>query len=47
MKLYKAKVKKYTPDADVGNGIVAYGWTTAALLEDDARQGEGSRTASR
>ena len=34
MALYKAQVPKYTPDADVGNGIVAYGWSTAALLED-------------
>jgi branched-chain amino acid transport system substrate-binding protein len=33
MALYKAQVPKYTPEADVGNGIVAYGWTTAALLE--------------
>jgi len=29
---YKAKVKQYQPDADVDNGIVAYGWTQGALL---------------
>jgi branched-chain amino acid transport system substrate-binding protein len=34
MALYKAQVPKYTPAADVANGIVAYGWTTAALLDD-------------
>jgi branched-chain amino acid transport system substrate-binding protein len=34
MKLYKEQVPKYAPDADVANGIVAYGWTTAALLAD-------------
>jgi len=33
MKLYKEKVKQYSPSADVGNGIVAYGWSAAALLE--------------
>lgn len=33
MKLYKEKVKQYEPDADVTNGIVAYGWTAGALLE--------------
>jgi branched-chain amino acid transport system substrate-binding protein len=32
MKDYKAKVKQYQPDADVENGIVAYGWTQGALL---------------
>jgi branched-chain amino acid transport system substrate-binding protein len=29
---YKAQVKKYAKDADVSDGIVAYGWTTAALF---------------
>jgi branched-chain amino acid transport system substrate-binding protein len=33
MKLYQEKVKQYSPDADIQNGIVAYGWTAAALLE--------------
>lgn len=33
MKLYNTKVKQYSPDADVDNGIVAYGWSVAALLE--------------
>lgn len=33
VKLYKEKVGKYAPaDTDATNGIVAYGWTTAALL---------------
>jgi branched-chain amino acid transport system substrate-binding protein len=32
MKLYKAQVAKYSPEADVGNGIVAYGWTAGAAL---------------
>jgi ABC-type branched-subunit amino acid transport system substrate-binding protein len=29
---YKTQVKKYAKDADVSDGIVAYGWTTAALF---------------
>ena len=33
MKLYKEKVARYEPEADVTNGIVAYGWTVGALLE--------------
>ena len=32
MQLYKTQVKKYASDADVEDGIVAYGWTTAALF---------------
>jgi len=32
MQLYKAQVKKYEPTADTADGIVAYGWTTGALL---------------
>jgi branched-chain amino acid transport system substrate-binding protein len=34
MKLYKAKVKQYSGDADVSDGIVGYGWTAGALLAD-------------
>lgn len=34
MKLYMAQIPKYAPEADVENGIVAYGWTTAALLAE-------------
>jgi branched-chain amino acid transport system substrate-binding protein len=30
--LYKTTVKKYQSSADVEDGIVAYGWTTAALM---------------
>jgi branched-chain amino acid transport system substrate-binding protein len=33
MQLYKEQVPKYAPDADIGNGIVAYGWTVGAMLE--------------
>jgi branched-chain amino acid transport system substrate-binding protein len=29
---YREKVGQYQPDADVNNGIVAYGWTQGALL---------------
>jgi branched-chain amino acid transport system substrate-binding protein len=32
MQLYKAQTKKYEPSADSSDGIVAYGWTTAALF---------------
>ena len=32
MTLYKAQVAKYEPKADSSDGIVAYGWTTGALL---------------
>jgi branched-chain amino acid transport system substrate-binding protein len=32
VQLYKTQVKKYFPNADTSDGIVAYGWTTAALL---------------
>lgn len=34
MKTYLEKVAKYVPDADAENGIVAYGWTTAALFAE-------------
>ncbi len=32
MQLYMQQVKKYQPGADVTDGIVGYGWTTAALF---------------
>ena len=32
MQLYKTKMKQYQPSADATDGIVAYGWTTAALF---------------
>lgn len=32
MKLYREQVGKYQPDADVANGIVAYGWTQGAIF---------------
>jgi len=32
MQLYKQQVKKYESSADIQDGIVAYGWTTAALF---------------
>jgi branched-chain amino acid transport system substrate-binding protein len=34
MQLYKTTVKKYASDADVTDGIVAYGWTTGALFAE-------------
>jgi branched-chain amino acid transport system substrate-binding protein len=43
---YKQQVKKYEPTADVSDGIVAYGWTTAALfakiLESSPKLDRGS-----
>jgi branched-chain amino acid transport system substrate-binding protein len=33
VKLYKAQTAKYQPKADVNDGIVAYGWSTAALMQ--------------
>ena len=32
MLLYKEQVAQYEPEADLENGIVAYGWTQAALF---------------
>jgi branched-chain amino acid transport system substrate-binding protein len=32
VKLYKSQTAKYQPKADVNDGIVAYGWSTAALF---------------
>ena len=37
MQLYKQKVAQYAPDADLENAIVAYGWTTGALLAETLR----------
>jgi branched-chain amino acid transport system substrate-binding protein len=36
--LYREKVGQYQPEADVENGIVAYGWTQGALLVEALRQ---------
>lgn len=33
VQLYKQQVAKYQPKADTGDGIVAYGWSTAALMQ--------------
>jgi hypothetical protein len=38
MKEYKDTVKKYFPDADTTNGIMAYGWTQAALFQKALEQ---------
>ena len=38
MQLYREKIAKYAPDADAENGIVAYGWTTGALLAETLSQ---------
>jgi branched-chain amino acid transport system substrate-binding protein len=32
MQLYREKVQQYSPDADIENGIVGYGWTQAAVF---------------
>jgi len=40
MQLYREKVAQFTPDADVENGIVAYGWTQAALFVEALQQAE-------
>jgi branched-chain amino acid transport system substrate-binding protein len=40
MALYREKVGQYSPDADVENGIVAYGWTQGALVAEAFRQSE-------
>ena len=37
MQLYKTTVKKYS-DADVADGIVAYGWSTAATFAEILRR---------
>jgi branched-chain amino acid transport system substrate-binding protein len=45
MQLYKTTVKKYT-DADVEDGIVAYGWSTAATFAEILRRSPAvTRTA--
>jgi branched-chain amino acid transport system substrate-binding protein len=36
--LYNEKVAEYSPDADPTNGVVAYGWTTAAMLVETLSQ---------
>jgi branched-chain amino acid transport system substrate-binding protein len=38
---YREKVQQYQSDADVENGIVAYGWTQGALLVETLREVEG------
>ncbi len=38
MALYREKVAKYQPKADLENGIVAYGWTQGALLVEALKQ---------
>ena len=37
---YREKVGQYQPDADVNNGIVAYGWTQGALLVEALKAAE-------
>jgi branched-chain amino acid transport system substrate-binding protein len=41
---YREKVQQYQSDADVENGIVAYGWTQGALLVEALTQVEGELT---
>jgi branched-chain amino acid transport system substrate-binding protein len=38
MTLYKSKVKQYERAADVDNGIVAYGWSVAALMVETLKR---------
>jgi branched-chain amino acid transport system substrate-binding protein len=38
MALYKAQMKKYQPKTDATDGIVAYGWSTAALFAQILRE---------
>jgi branched-chain amino acid transport system substrate-binding protein len=38
MKLYKSTVPKYESSADVTNGIVAYGWSVAALMVETLKR---------
>jgi branched-chain amino acid transport system substrate-binding protein len=40
MQLYREEVPKYSPDADLDNGIVAYGWTQAAVLVEAMKGAE-------
>lgn len=40
MQLYRDTVQEYQPEADVENGIVAYGWTQAALFVQALEQAE-------
>jgi branched-chain amino acid transport system substrate-binding protein len=40
MQLYRETVGQYEPEADVDNGIVAYGWTQAAVLAEAMAQAE-------
>src|SRR5829696_3372114 len=35
---YREKVEQYQPDADIENGIVAYGWTQGALLVEALKE---------
>jgi hypothetical protein len=37
---YREKVAQYQPEADLDNGIVAYGWTQAALLVEALENAE-------
>jgi branched-chain amino acid transport system substrate-binding protein len=47
MKLYRAKVKKYTPNpkVDISNGIVAFGWTQGALLVEALKNAKAATRA--
>jgi branched-chain amino acid transport system substrate-binding protein len=44
MQEYREKVGKYSADADVENGIVAYGWTQGALLVESLKEIDGELT---
>lgn len=40
MQLYREKVAQYAPEADLDNGIVAYGWTQAAVFVEALKEAE-------
>ena len=44
MQLSREQVAKHFPDADLDNGIVAYGWTQGALLVEALKAVEGDLT---
>jgi branched-chain amino acid transport system substrate-binding protein len=41
MQLYRETVGKFQPEADLDNGIVAYGWTQAAMLVEALKAVDG------
>ncbi|HEY8546527.1 MAG TPA: ABC transporter substrate-binding protein [Acidimicrobiales bacterium] len=46
MQEYRENVTKFQPDADIDNGIVAYGWTQGALLVEALESAEAPTRAA-